>query len=423
MAGAAAVAGVFDEAASRRNVQRFYIYRFLSNFQFFIPIFILYMIEVRGLTLAQIALLETIFSVTALTAEMPTGAVADRFGRRISIALSASVVSVAILAYGLAPSFGFLAMAYFIWAIARTFESGADYAFLYDSLASVGKEDEFPRTIGRAQAVLLSAAVFASVIGAPLAALTSLQTAVMLGSIFTLLSALVALTFREPPRRRGEEHLPYVQTMVQAARLVATNPRLRSTAALFAIFLGLGFTVYAFMQALLRQEGVAVEFFPFFTVPPQLIAIVGSLVVYRVVARLNERNFFYLAGFGITISLILIGVIPSLFAFALFPVFRFCTSMFNPISQHYINQQTPQRIRATVLSVTSMAEGLMLAIIGPAIGLMADSTSIRTAYVVVGAAVGLSGTVALWAWTKADRGPDTRPRLAPAVVAEPPRTS
>ncbi|HET9200585.1 MAG TPA: MFS transporter, partial [Dehalococcoidia bacterium] len=104
-----------DSSPYAANVGRFYAYRFVSNFQFWMPIFVIFLIEDRGLTLAQIALLETVFSITSLSAEVPTGAVADRFGRRTSILLGATVLSGAIVFYALAPSFGWLAGAYFVW--------------------------------------------------------------------------------------------------------------------------------------------------------------------------------------------------------------------------------------------------------------------------------------------------------------------
>ena len=268
------------------NIKRFYLYRFFINFQFWIPIFVIFLLEDRGLTLAQIALLETVFSITSLSAEVPTGAVADRFGRRTSILLGSLVLAGAIVFYGLAPSFGWLAGAYFVWAIARTLESGADSAFLYDTLAAEGREADFAQIIGRAQAFFLGGGLTASLIGAPLAALVGLQPVILLGAGSTMAAAVVAFTFKEPPRRSGEQRLRYFQTMKEAAAFTARTPQVLLTASLFAIFLGLGFAVYGFFQPLLRENDVPVAAFALFTSPAQLVAVVGSLLAYRVAAQL-----------------------------------------------------------------------------------------------------------------------------------------
>jgi MFS family permease len=385
------------------NVRRFYLYRFVSNFQFWMPIFVIFLIEERGLTLAQIALLETVFSLTSLSAEVPTGGVADRFGRRTSILLGSATLAGAIVFFALAPSFGWLAGAYFVWAIARTLESGADSAFVYDSLSAVGHESQFAQIIGRAQAFWLAGALSASLIGAPLAALIGLQPVILMGGGSSLLAAGVAFTFVEPPRTGGDERLRYVETIKEAGRFILRTPQVSLTASLFAVFLGLGFTIYTFFQPLLRENEVPLAAFALFTTPPQLVAVLGSLLAYRVAAQLKERNFFLVAGAGISLTIIFIGVLPGLLVFALFPVFRLFTSMFNPIALYYINTRTPQQIRATVVSVTSMAESLFLAFLGPPIGYLADSTSLETAFVVVGLSVALLGGLNLVAWLAADR--------------------
>lgn len=410
--GSVARCGI-DSSAYEANVRKFYAYRFCINFQFFIPIGIFYLIEERGLNLTTIALLETFFSITALSAEIPTGAVADRFGRRKSMLLGAVVLAAALVIFGTANTFPLLALSYIIWALARTLESGADSAFLYDTLAAQGRSDDFARTIGRAQATWLVAGMLAALIGAPLAAITSLQLVIVLGSLSALAGAAVVFTFVEPPRQEAEQRLPYVQTMKEAARFTLNHAQIRTTAALSAVLLGLGFTVYSFIQPLLRENDVPLAAFAFFTGPPQLVAVLGSLLAYRVGMRLRERNFFYLSAGGITLTLVLVGVLPSLLPFLMFPIFRLWTSMFNPVAQFYINNRTPTRIRATVISVTAMTEGLMLAILGPLVGLTADQTSIRTAFLVVGAAVGVLAVITLWFWNRADRGE------SPALEATP----
>jgi MFS family permease len=392
-----------DRTPYAGNIWRFYAYRFVSNFQFWMPIFVIFLIEERGLTLAQIALLETVFSVTSLSAEVPTGAVADRFGRRTSILMGALVLSGAIVFYAVAPSFIWLAGAYFVWAIARTLESGADSAFVYDSLAAVDRQPDFAQIIGRAQAFWLAGALSASLIGAPLAALIGLQPVILMGACSSLAAAAIAFTFKEPPRTGEQERLPYLETMKVAMRFTLRTPQVSLTATLFAVFLGLGFTVYTFFQPLLRENDVPLAAFALFTTPPQLVAVLGSLLAYRVAAQLKERNFFIVAGAGISLTIIFIGILPGLLVFALFPVFRMFTSMFNPIALYYVNTRTPQHIRATVVSVTSMAEGLFLAFLGPPIGYLADSTSLSTAFVVVGLSVAVLGGINLVAWLAADR--------------------
>src|SRR5437764_1153427 len=59
------VAMAADRAALESNVRRFYVYRFLVNMQLWLPIWVLYLQEERGLTLAQITGLDVPIIVSA----------------------------------------------------------------------------------------------------------------------------------------------------------------------------------------------------------------------------------------------------------------------------------------------------------------------------------------------------------------------
>ena len=54
-------------------------------------VWIIYLIRERGLTLGQVALFEAVFMAVVLAGEVPTGMVADRYGRRVSL-LVATIV-------------------------------------------------------------------------------------------------------------------------------------------------------------------------------------------------------------------------------------------------------------------------------------------------------------------------------------------
>ena len=65
-----------------RNVPVYYLFYAVSGFLIWMPIWVIYLQELRGMTLTQIATIESIFWITVVLAEVPTGAVADRWGRR-----------------------------------------------------------------------------------------------------------------------------------------------------------------------------------------------------------------------------------------------------------------------------------------------------------------------------------------------------
>src|SRR5581483_4041532 len=110
------------------------------------------------------------------------GAIADRWGRKISLLLGGFGFALAIFLFGLAPNFGWVLVTYVVWGVSMTLGSGADAAFLYDSLAALGREDEFTRMMGRSRAASVIAGLIGGVIGAPLAAATDLSVPILLSA-------------------------------------------------------------------------------------------------------------------------------------------------------------------------------------------------------------------------------------------------
>ncbi|MCS7294534.1 MAG: hypothetical protein NZ761_03965, partial [Dehalococcoidia bacterium] len=135
------------------NVWKFYAFRGLVHFQLWLPIWVVYLTDERGFSLTQVTALDAPFWVLMVLLEVPTGAVADRWGRKTSLSLGALLYTATIVGFGLATTYWLVLASYLLWAVAWTLFSGADAAFLYDSLKAMGREAEYQKLYGRAWAV------------------------------------------------------------------------------------------------------------------------------------------------------------------------------------------------------------------------------------------------------------------------------
>lgn len=117
--------------------------RFLTSFALgtILPVYVLYFRHYQ-INLFQIALLASIFEASILIFEMPTGLVADIYGRKISVILSAFVSFISGIFFIFFPFlFGFI-IAEILSGLGETFRSGALEAWLVDSLKHEGKEEK-----------------------------------------------------------------------------------------------------------------------------------------------------------------------------------------------------------------------------------------------------------------------------------------
>ena len=220
--------------AYQANIWKFYAHTFLLNFQLWYPIWIIYLQEERGLSLGQITVMEVPYLLSIVVLQIPAAAIADRWGRRTSLALGALLTAAGVTFFGLADTYQLILLSYVVWGVAFALLSGADSAFLYDSLKALGREGEYQKIYGGAWAVLSAASLAGTLIGAPVAAATNLPFPVVLSGGIAALAFLAALTFTEP-RPSHEGRLPYGEVMRESVRLAIHQPTVRYAILFFGV--------------------------------------------------------------------------------------------------------------------------------------------------------------------------------------------
>jgi len=401
--------------AYNANISRYYAYMFVEGFQLWLPIWVAYLQQMRGLTLTQITLLDAPFWIAIILAEVPTGAVADRWGRKHSLILGSLSFSLAIFLFGVGTEFWILLASYLVWAVSMALQSGADTAFLYDSLAAMGRESEFRKVTGRANAINIVGNLIGSLIGAPLAAATNLAVPILVSAALTLGAAAVLLTVREPARRLDAPRLPYFQVMREAAAFMRHHPTLPAMVALRAALMGAGMAGFIFTQPFLALYDVPLESYGLLSIPARLASIGAALIAYRLVAPVGERRLFMLLAVGFVASYAVLGMVDSVWAFPIFGALAACNSLTRPLSADYITRHSPQHMRATLMSMAQMAMSVTLLAAEPGMGALADRTSLQTTFLAAAVGVGVIAALALAAWTAAERTQRKRATLAEAA--------
>src|SRR6266516_3833076 len=123
------------------NIPRYFVYTALKGFGFglFLAVWVIYLQQERGLSLSQAALIDVTFFVAAALAEVPTGIIADRFGRKTSLLIGTAMTAVSTFAWVFAPTLSLIVVAYICLGIGFTFLSGAEDALFYESVQLAGR--------------------------------------------------------------------------------------------------------------------------------------------------------------------------------------------------------------------------------------------------------------------------------------------
>ena len=389
-----------DEA---RRVQRVYLLLTLLSTlsaSFIWGINTLFLLD-AGLNNTEAFAANAFFTAGMVVFEVPTGALADIWGRRVSYLLGAATLLGSTLLYLVmwqahAPLWGW-ALASVVLGLGFTFFSGATEAWLVDALKASGFRGSLESVMARGQVVGGAAMLAGSVAGGVIAQATNLGMPYVIRSVclgLTLVAAFFLMKDIGFTPDRGKGPLVEVRRVLRGTLDNGwRNPPVRWLM-LAAVFLG-GvdmFAFYALQPYLLELYGDR-KAFGIAGLAAAIVAGTEMLAgfVVPLVRRLFKRRTTALVAMSLAgiASLALIGVTRSFpLAIVLLVVWGLTFSATVPIRQAYINGIIPSRERATVLSFDNLMGSAGGVAAQPALGRAADVWGYPTAYL-LGAAVQL----------------------------------
>ncbi len=386
-----------------RNLRLLAAFWFLREFQLWIPVWIVYLTLERGFTFTQVTSAEALYLLAVLALEVPTGAIADRYGRRISLGLGALSLasSVTIFAFTGSPLVLFASFAW--WAVASTLMSGADMALLYDTLKAGGREHEYERLAGRGTAIAWCGLGLATLFGGPVAAVIDIRATILLGAATSLAAAALAFALWEPPRSVSEGS----RGVRGYARGIGTSFRdawrirsVRYLVLLMGVMVAGLETVHYLVQPYLASAGVKVgPLFSLLQVPIFAAGMAGALMAGRLEQRFGAVPALLGLGVAGGVMLAVVALLPNLWAYGTLPVIVAANSCAWPLVTGAINREVDSERRATMLSITSMSVSVGMALLAPLIGYAVDAEGVGLAFglgaVVTAIGIGAFGAPAL----------------------------
>lgn len=408
---------IADRRAYQANIWKSYLFQFLHSFQLWWPIWVIYLTDQRGFSLTQVSGLEALFWLVIVLSEVPTGAVADRFGRKVSLMLGAGCTTIAVLVFGLASSYWVVLVSYVAWGFGLTFQSGADAALVFESLKAVDRDQDYQRVAGVGWGIFSFGTLGGMILGAPLAAATDLSFPILISAAIGFLALLVAATFREPPDDDGGERLTYRRLITASGRTAWRLPQVRTMIVLSALVIASSNAAMVFSQPFLGRHDVDVGIFGLAQAPVRIAGIAGAISAYRVSAALGLRPT--IAGIGLLMggSYLLLGAWDSVLAFGAMATITLGFSLMMPVAADYLNRRIPNSQRATILSFRQLVSSFAIALFLPSLGLIADEAGVRAVFWASAAFVAATVPLAFAFWLRADLDEENTPAPAEALPA------
>lgn len=364
------------------NIKNEYLYRFFSSFDITSAIWVLYL-GYKGMNLVQIGLLEGIFHVTGLLSEIPTGALADLFGRRriLIIGRMMSLISAIIMLFS--NSFLGFAMGFILSAWGYNLNSGSEEALIYDTLKELKKEDEYLKINGKINLIIEISQGLAVFIGGILSQIDfsiSYITAIIVG----IISLTFSFNFKEVDIRDDfEERITIINHFKKSMKVLKDNRKLLNIIMFFPIVYTFSAIVYFYGQQFLNDLGYSRLNISIIFLLNGILSAIGAILSDKIYKKYNASGWLSISMI-ISFLLILMGNISKELSIFTFLAIGFLTAILQPISSKLINSMVESKQRATIISVESMFYSLMMIILFPVCGLIGDLLSLELSFEIIG---------------------------------------
>ena len=354
-----------------------------------------YRIQEAGLDPIQLILVGTVLEISVFLFEVPTGVVADVHSRRLSLIIGYAMIGIGLVLEGALPVFATILVAQAIWGIGYTFTSGARQAWLADELEDgIGAGRIFLKGAQLEQIGALAGIALSVVLATISVALPLIVGGIMFGILAVALVVIMPERgFSSTPPINRTSWREMRTTFAAGVTTTRTHPVLM---AIIAIELFTGASSEPF-DRLWTLHMLEIFEFPspwglnslvWFGVIGAGALLIGTILTWFI------RRMFDVDEPRTPRRLLAVtnaSVIASTLVFALSGSFALAVSMViattvlrrisEPVADVWLIQHTESAYRATVFSLRGQANAFAQVALGPAMGILAVMTTLRTALV------------------------------------------
>lgn len=345
------------------------------------------LLAARGFSVFEIGILESIFHVVSMCFEIPSGAVADAFGRKRTMAASEVLMILSILGMLCSDTFWSVAVAIGISALSYNMASGTREALAYDTLKENGQEQEYDR-FASMEMVIYRLGSATAVFCAGLALILGYRRAYLLDLGMRSVCLLLTLGLREPKLKEKEERNGNAKQdaeregevskssesvseklkncVVESLRFLRSHPETIGIIALNSLIGAVATLLLFFLQARLPVYGLKTG-----SLGPALFFMsVGAACGAKAITFFRKKGYKSIAVISICGVLAAFGILytkqPYLICLGGF-LAAFSDDFLEVRTDVLLNEKIPSAQRATLISVCSFAFSVVMIFLSPLI--------------------------------------------------------
>ncbi len=377
----------------RHNILKMYLLKAVLWFMVAMPIIVLFFQE-HGLTLTEVMVLQAIYSLSVALFEIPSGYIADIFGRKQTIVFSTIFSFIGYLVFSFYGGFYAFAIAQILVGIGGSLMSGSDSALIYDTLLETDSKTSYTKIEGRNYAIGNFSEATAGILGGFLA-VGSIYLPIYVQTGILFLSIPIALTLVEPSMRKEDKLDRSLKAILEVVKFAMIDHAKLRWLIVYSSAMGVATLSMAwFAQPFFEEVGVPLAYFGILWAGLNFSAGLTSFNAHQFDKKENNYKMLIYLSLAMVTSFLLLGFNNSLFGLIFILIIYLLRGIVTPILRNAINENTTSNKRATVLSIRSFIIRMSFAVCAPILGYIAENYSIANSFYMLAVIVGLFSLLA-----------------------------
>ena len=324
----------------------------------------------RGFSLVQIGFAETVFHITSLICEIPSGMLADMYGRKKMLVLGNLMAVTGDLVMFLSEDFGLVLLSMPFHAMAYNFASGSGEALAYDSMKMEGKQEGYEKYVSN-QSIIYRIASGISTLAAGLALYLGYRKSYLISALMGCITLCFTLTLFEIKGKEERTHSSLLREVISfftdSIKFLYHNSKAAKLMFLNSFVGAVDILLLFFLQSKLRDAGLS----NWILGPALFIMELGGIVGAKLILKAKKAR--YASVFIVCTTGVLTGVLLEHTGTAVLMVIGgFISAMSDDAIQIRTDAKLadmfPSEQRATLISISSFTFSVIMIVLSPLAG-------------------------------------------------------
>ena len=396
-----------EERIHKGQLRKFGFYGFLKNLRFYEPYLLYYLIVLSGLSLFQVGILYSIREIIIYLFEIPSGVIADKYGKKTELVFCFLFYIISFIMFFISTEYYMFIIAMALFGFGEAFRSGTHKAMIMQYLDKFNIKSSKSKIYGKTRSMSLIGSMVMSIISIVFIIwLPEVRYLFLITIIPYLLDLLLILSY---PKYLNDkmtskfELKDFLKANYDAIKYAFTHKPVRNIILDASTFQAAFKSLKDYIHPIIITAYAGVLIFTAYNLEDNLKIYIGIMyaIIYLfssiasrnahfVVKKYDNKkitDFMWLISGAIMIvlSFFLNNII---IVFSIFLIFYVILNIRRPLMVEMIGNATDSNKRASVLSIESQTTSLLVAILAPILGYIAD-INMSLMFILVGSLMGI----------------------------------